>query len=334
SQLGYMMAGLGVGSLVAGIFHLFTHAFFKALLFLAAGSVMHALQGELDMRRMGGLRAKLQTTHFTFVIGALALAGIPPFAGFFSKDEILWQAFARGHWALWLLATFGAGLTAFYIFRLIFLTFYGPSRVPAAVEHHVHESPGIMTRPLLALAILATVGGLVGVPFVPQGNRLEEFLEPAFREATVRIEASAGEPLHSAGAESLLILLSLAVAGAGIALAYWAYVKRPVLARRWGAALPWLYRLLLNKYYVDELYGAVLVRPLVQGSRVLWRVFDDLFIDGLVNGTAGLIALGARVIRRIQTGYAQNYALSIALGAVLCSCSRRSQPSSFAWPAC
>jgi NADH-quinone oxidoreductase subunit L len=339
SQLGYMFLACGVGAFGAGIFHLMTHAFFKALLFLGAGSVIHALSGEQDMRKMGALRAKIPTTFWTFFVATLAIAGLPPLAGFVSKDEILWQSFAGpyGHRLLWAIGWITAGMTAFYMFRLLFLTFFGSSRVPPEVEHHVHESPETMLTPLRILAVLSIIGGFVGWPYLLLGsNRLERFLEPVF-ENPLALEARA----YSHGLEFGLMALSVAVAVLGIYIAYQMYQKRPDLPGRVAAAAASGYRLLLNKYYVDELYDALFVNRakdlgdaaaafdlvVVDGgvngvgwttrvSAELSRLWDLWVIDGLVN----VMAFGVKVLsypmRVLQTGLVQNYAMFIVLGVV------------------
>ncbi len=311
SQLGYMFLGVGVGAYHAGIFHLVTHAFFKALLFLGAGSVIHALGGEQDIRKMGGLRAHLPLTYGTFVIAFLAIAGVPGFAGFFSKDEILWYAYASPHGSplLWAAGFAGAGLTAFYMGRLVFLTFFGESRVDPEARHHIHEAPASMAVPLVVLAVLSVVGGYVGLPqHWLWGNRFERFLEPVVGT----LHGAEGSP----GTQGLLMALSVAVAAAGIAVAYWWYAVQPGLPALLAYRLAAAYRVLLHKYYVDELYDRAFVRPLVRGSELLWRVFDVRLIDGAVNGTAEFFAANARIWRRWQTGNVQHYALSLFAGAI------------------
>ncbi len=296
SQLGYMFLGLGVGGFGAGIFHLMTHAFFKALLFLAAGSVIHALSGEQDMRRMGGLAKKIPLTCWTFIAGALALAGAPPFAGFFSKDEILVQAWGRSP-VLFFVGAATALMTAFYVFRAVFLTFFGASRVSPEAERRLHESPPVMTVPLLLLAAGSVGAGWVGLP---------QWLGPVF-------EGAAREAAPPAGLEHTLMGVSIAAGLAGMALAWWMYLKRPPREGAPGA----LYRLVLNKYYVDEIYEAWIVRPLLAVSaRVLWRAVDAGVIDGAVNGVGrGSASVGDR-LRRVQSGNLRSYAAWVALGAV------------------
>jgi NADH-quinone oxidoreductase subunit L len=311
SQLGYMFLGVGVGAFGAGIFHLMTHAFFKALLFLGAGSVIHGMSGEQDMQKMGGLRHGMPVTFGTFLIATLAIAGIPGLAGFFSKDEILLAAFTSEHGspALWSLGAVGAGLTAFYMFRLLFLTFFGDTRASAEVAHHVHESPVSMTAPLAILAVLSVVGGYVGLPaHWLWGNALGEFLAPAVGHHQV--------PHVSAALEYGLMAASVAIAVAGIAIAYFCYVVQPGMPYLIAWRARSLYELILHKYYVDELYDAGIVRPLHRTSLWLWQVWDVLVIDGLVNGVAGAVAANGSWWRRLQTGSVQHYALSFLAGAV------------------
>ena len=316
SQLGYMFLACGVAAFGAGIFHLITHAFFKALLFLGAGSVIHAVGGEQDLRRMGGLKRFVPYTYWSFLAASLAISGFPLTAGFFSKDEILWKttpaASAYGHWAVWLLGTVTAGMTAFYVFRLFFLTFHGEARSEAA--HHPHESPPAMTVPLMILGVLSVIGGWIGWPHALGGhNRFEAFLEPVFRTSAGAIPAAAaGEHL---GLERMLTVVAILVGLSGIGLAYLLYVRRPALAQRAADAAGRLYSLVLNKYYVDEAYQAAIVRPVVVGStRFLWRVMDVAMIDGAVNGLASSTrGLGASV-RRVQSGNIRSYAGWVVIG--------------------
>jgi NADH-quinone oxidoreductase subunit L len=307
SQLGYMFVGVGIGAYAAGVFHLVTHAFFKALLFLGAGSVIHGLQGEQDLRKMGGLAPRMLVTTVTFLVGALGLSGVPPLAGFFSKDEILGAAFHEGHRVLWALLLIGAFMTAFYTFRLVFLAFFGGPRMSKEVAHHVHESPPVMTVPLIALAALTVVAGLaLGIPSA-HGTAFARFLHPVLplREAE-----------HGGALAFALLVLSAAVAVGGVALAWVMYGIRPVRSESVGVATNPLHALLLRKYYVDELYDALFVRPILALSGWCARVFDLGLIDGIVNGVAGLMAAWAQSLRRIQTGFVMNYALGILLGAV------------------
>jgi NADH-quinone oxidoreductase subunit L len=345
SQLGYMFLACGVGAFVAGIFHVVTHAFFKACLFLGSGSVIHALGGEQDLRRMGGLSRKIPVTYATFLIATFAIAGVPLLAGFFSKDAILAAVyeshFSRAPWLpklLWTAALFTAGLTAFYMFRLVSLAFYGKFRGTPEQDAHVHESPRSMTVPLVILALLSVVGGWIGIPILRGGDRIGGFLAPV-------IPALAG--VHAAEHESAITLelalmaASVAVATIGLFLAYLWYAKgEGRVPARLAERFPRLYRTLANKYFVDEAYGAVFVEGLGKGGgRFLWEVdatvvdlipngaaaatrgaswlsnlFDKYLIDGAVNGVADSLQGGFRLLRRSQTGRVQNYALVMGGG--------------------
>jgi len=332
SQLGYMFLACGVGAFAAGIFHLMTHAFFKGLLFLCAGSVMHALSGELDMRKMGSLKSHLPKTYWTFLIACLAIAGIPPFAGFFSKDEILWKAF-QGNVFLWAIGAIAAFMTAFYMFRAVFMTFHGKSRVEPEVAKHVHESPPVMTNPLIALAILSTIGGLVGIPIIKGWNRFHDFLAPVLggHEVHLADKYTAGVAYareitthgtqsmnHSAGLEWLMMTVSVAIGLAGIITAYYLYLKHPGLPERIAKRFKGFYHLLYNKYFVDEIYFAYVVTPINIISTFFWKFFDDKVVDGaMVNGSAWLVRRVSGGLRRLQTGYVQHYALFILLGLLL-----------------
>jgi NADH-quinone oxidoreductase subunit L len=333
SQLGYMFLGVGVGAFSAGIFHLMTHAFFKGLLFLAAGSVMHALSGELDMRKMGALRKKIPITFWTFFIATLAIAGIPGLSGFFSKDEILWQAFSssHGHFFLWLVAAIAAGMTAFYMFRALFMTFFGQSRVEEHAAHHLHESPKIMTIPLMILAVLSIIGGYIGVPHVLGGaNHIHEFLAPVLGGGAEHAKVHAGISIlsqawassgeaggHSATLELLMMVISVVIALVGIGIAYLFYVKNPAIPKMLAEKLKGLYKLVFNKYYVDELYEILFINSLKNLGTGLWRGFDDFVIDGSINGVAYLIGWISGGLRKIQTGVVQNYAFSIIIGGIV-----------------
>ena len=344
SQLGYMFVGVGVGAYAAGIFHLTTHAFFKALLFLSAGSVMHALSGELNIQKMGGLKDKIRWTYWTFLAGALALSGFPFFSGFFSKDEILWKAYENVGFWLWLVGIVTAFMTAFYSFRAVFVPFWGPSRLDKKIAHHVHESPRVMIVPLVVLAVLAFLGGYVGLPHFLGGSAVEGFLSPVFAAEEGAHVAKAGAHAAGVGLEVAFLGISVVVALAGIGLAYFMYVARPTvpvtLARRLGP----LYTLLSNKYYVDEIYMFFVINPLKGLAGWLARIFDaqgidglvngiayatralaslsaDVFdpkiLDGLVNGIAAFFGWSGQTTRKVQTGSVRNYALSILLGVVV-----------------
>ncbi len=310
SQLGYMFMALGVGAWAAAIFHLMTHAFFKALLFLGSGSVIHALSGEQDMRKMGGLRSRIPYTYWTLVAAAFALAGVFPFAGFWSKDEILGMNFKDGAYVVWLVGLVAAFITAFYTFRLIFMTFWGRSRMDPEVEHHVHESPWSMIGPLVVLGALSIVGGFLGFP--PENGVFHKFLEPVFEPANAILG------VHHEGFAPLdlvLMVVSVVVALSGIVLAYWFYVVRPDdLPQKAGARARVLYRAIFNKWYIDEIYDATVIRLTVDGSRWLWRVVDAGIIDGAVNGIGRLWDLGGSVVQPLQTGRVQNYAVIMFVG--------------------
>jgi NADH-quinone oxidoreductase subunit L len=307
SQLGYMFAGVGLGAYAAGIFHLVTHAFFKALLFLGAGSVIHGLGGEQDLRKMGGLSSRMVTTTITTTIGALGLAGLPGLAGFFSKDEILVAAYTTGHTGMWALLLLGAVLTSFYSARMLFLAFYSGPRMSKEAAHHVHESPGVMTMPLVILAVLTVVVGVAfGIPS-EHGTRFARFLAPVF-------------PVHEGGhggfVALMLLVLAVAAFAAGVAAAWFRYMASPLRPNEIGQPRTALRALLLNAYYVDALYDRVIVRPLLALSEFLARVFDLRLIDGLVNALGRAVVASAAGIRRVQTGYTVNYALTMLAGAV------------------
>jgi NADH-quinone oxidoreductase subunit L len=335
SQLGLMFLAMGVGAFGAGIFHLYTHAFFKALLFLGSGAVIHALHGEQDIRNMGGLKAGLPVTYWTFLVGALAIAGVPLLSGFFSKDEILFETFAEGHYILWAIGAVTSLLTATYMFRLVFLTFHGePRPAVSAPSHHLHDAPPAMAMALVALAVGSVIAGYVGVPHALGGhNQLATWLAPAFQADGSGVSIEEPAPAESAGAElaaegdvaseeaglelALMVVSSL-IALAGIGLAAFVWLKRRKLADQLAQRFAVIYRILLNKYYVDELYDAVVVRPIHMASRDgLWRGFDVKVIDGAVNGAGALVDAGAWTLRRVQTGSVRTYAGSILFGVVL-----------------
>jgi len=313
SQLGYMFLACGVGAFAAGIFHLMTHAFFKALLFLGAGSVMHALAGELDMRRMGALKPYMPRTYWTFLIGTLAISGIFPFAGFFSKDEILWKALTEGGFAFWLVGAVAAFMTATYMFRVAFMTFHGKSRVDHQVAHHIHESPGIMTGPLIILAVLSTIGGFIGFPIVEGWNQFHNFLAPVF--APLPKGADSGH--HAVGFEIGMMIVSMVIAGLGILSAYRMYIQSPGLPDRLAERYRTPYEMIAHKYWVDEIYNLAFVGPMVRFSVFLWKIFDDILVDGTVNGVAAVVRGGSEIFKYLQTGNVQSYALFILVGVVL-----------------
>jgi NADH-quinone oxidoreductase subunit L len=313
SQLGYMFLAMGVGAFTAGIFHVMTHAFFKALLFLGAGSVIHAMHEEQDIQKMGGLKSHVPVTYRTFLLASLAIAGIFPFSGFFSKDEILWKAFSAGHPVLWGMGLLGAVLTAFYMFRLVSLTFEGEPRWGHG--KHPHESPATMTVPLMVLAFLSVFGGVLGIPAsLGGGNALEQWLEPVFAPAMDKLPHG-GHESHIL--EYTLMVVSVGVALGGILLARRWYMTKTGVPESIAARFPVVYRLLFNKYYVDEAYEAAVVKPLQKGSeRILWKGIDVGVIDWCVNGMARLFGFLSRTVRMVQTGVAQGYALAFVLGVV------------------
>ncbi|HWO57149.1 MAG TPA: NADH-quinone oxidoreductase subunit L [bacterium] len=315
SQLGYMFLALGVGAFAAGIFHLMTHAFFKALLFLGAGSVIHAMSDEQDLRKMGGLKKHMPTTYWTFVVAALAIAGVPPLAGFVSKDEILWKSFASpiGHWLLWAVGSLTALLTAFYMFRLVFMAFHGQSRF--GHEVHPHESPRAMTLPLSILGVLSIIGGWIGWPAALGGGAwFEHFLAPVFTfaEETLHLETHASHAV-----EYGLMAFSVLIALAGIGWAYAWYVKAPDKAEALRQKFPGLYNLLLNKYWIDELYEAVVVNPLVKISTAVYRYFDLGVVDGAANGLAAGAQNAAAGGVKLSTGRFRWGILTFILGCVV-----------------
>jgi NADH-quinone oxidoreductase subunit L len=320
SQIGYMMIGVGVGAFSAGIFHLMTHAFFKGLLFLCSGSVIHALHGEQDMNKMGALKGKLPITYITMLTGTLAISAIPPFSGYFSKDLILEGAFASGHFWLWLLGVLTAGITSFYMFRLIFMTFHGSSRVDAEKEHHIHESPPVMAFPLMALAVLALIGGWVGLPeWLLWGDAFKRLLAPVFDQPPA---IPLGRPIitvevHGASASLALSATALAAGLLGIFMAWILYIQNPALPGRIAESMRGLRELLWRKYYIDELYDHLISRPLFWiSTNLLNNGVDRDVIDGFVNGTAATVEGSGEATRKIETGNVQNYAFVYLLGAV------------------
>ncbi len=353
SQLGYMFLAMGVGAYGAGIFHLYTHAFFKALLFLGSGAVIHALAGEQDLRHMGGLKKDLPITYWTFLIGALAIAGVPALSGFFSKDEILYKTFISGHTLLWAIGMVTSLLTAIYMFRLVFMAFHGTRRAPAHAAHdahgahgghggHVHDAPPSMAIPLIVLALGSILAGYVGVPHALGGhNSIESFLEPSFEAhqapgapATTVTDAAATTLVpvtaqqdgvavagHAAegdtGTELILMGVSSGVAVFGIAVAFYFWVVNPAAAGALARSLAGPHRLLLHKYYVDEIYDGAVVQPIRLGSTGgLWKGVDVGLIDGTVNGVGLVVSTASGALRRLQTGSVRTYAASIFVGVV------------------
>jgi NADH-quinone oxidoreductase subunit L len=334
-----MFLAAGVGAFVAAIFHVVTHAFFKACLFLGSGSVIHACDGEQDMRKMGGLRKHMPITYWTFVVATLAIAGIPIFAGFFSKDEILAKVFAAGasdlnHYGaiynvLWFVAVAGAFLTAFYMFRAVYMTFHGSFRGGEEAEHHLHESPWTMTLPLIILGGLSIVGGIfIGFPgqlfHRPELNAIDRFLHPVIAQigASGHAVESHGEAAHAITLQTewILVVVSVLVAVAGwmVARRFYIAADAPALPDRLANRLSLAHRLLVNKYWVDELYDATVIRPIHQLCLFCWKVVDVVIIDTIiVNGAAFFTELTGDFLRFLQTGNVRNYALSVALGILI-----------------
>lgn len=324
SQLGYMFVGCGVGAYAAGISHLVTHSFFKALLFLGSGSVIHAVhhahehagfKGDpQDIRNMGGLRSKLPTTYWTFAIACFAIAGVPPLSGFFSKDEIIWTSFANGHPAVGIVAMIAAAMTAFYMFRLLYLTFHGTWRGRRDQEDHLHESPASMTMPLVILGVLSIIGGWIMIPKILGGGmQFEHFLQPVFRMADTQA-AENGHP--SVAFEYIVLAVSILIAVGGILFARAWYINNPKAPAKFAAKAKAAHKILLNKYYVDEIYDFAIVQTFLGLGDGFWRFVDVKIIDGVVNGAGMLFDWIASVLRRIQTGLVSNYALMMALGIV------------------
>ncbi len=349
SQLGYMFLAMGVGAFAGGIFHLYTHAFFKALLFLGSGAVIHALSGEQDLRRMGGLKNRLPVTYWTFLIGAIAIAGVPGLAGFFSKDEILFRTYASGHTVLWAIGLLTSLLTAIYMFRLVFLAFHGEGSAPVPPAHpeeeepaahhasaaasadisghaaiglpaagaahpahgHLHDAPPAMAFALVALAVGSVVAGYIGLPAILGGGDLfGRFLEPSFH-------VDAAHEAASGGTEVSLMILSSGVAIAGIGIAAYFFLRNEAAAAAAAARFGGLYRVLLNKYYVDEIYDAAIVQPIrIVSTEGLWRIIDVRVIDGAVNGVGRIVSGWSEILRRAQTGSVRAYAASLFLGVV------------------
>jgi NADH-quinone oxidoreductase subunit L len=364
SQLGLMFLAMGVGAFGAGIFHLYTHAFFKACLFLGSGAVIHALHGEQDIRNMGGLRKYLPITYWTFLIGSLAIAGVPGLAGFFSKDEILFETFREGHTILWVVGALTSLLTATYMFRLVYLTFFGERRTAAPSTHDqaklahdhghrahdhakpvhgsghdahgLHDAPPAMALALIVLALGSVAAGYIGVPHALGGhNALHAWLEPSFAPpgevavvAEAPAEGAAAEGLQASGEaaeahdetalELTLMGVSSVIALLGIGIASLIWLKRRELAEAMARRFAPVHRLLLNKYYVDEIYDATIVQPIrVVSQEGLWRGFDVRVVDGAVNGAGAVVAAAASVLRRLQTGSVRAYAGSLFVGVIV-----------------
>lgn len=324
SQLGFMFAALGVGAFTAGVFHVMTHAFFKGLLFLGAGAVIHGLHEEQNIKRMGNLRKYMPKTYLTFFIATLAISGIPLFSGFFSKDEILWYSFANGNTLMWLILAVSAFFTAFYMFRLVYLVFFGKERFN---NHHVHphEAPATMTIPLIILAVLSAFGGFLGVPevlgswFSEHPNLVHNWLAPVFQNSEEIIKQSNTLAHHSTIMEYLLMLISIAIAVGGILLALKYYSdEKWTKPRQLANTFKPVYNALLHKYRLDEVYAYLVIDPIFNTSqKFLWRIFDMKFIDGIVNGTAKVTLQLGEYIRRFQFGFVQNYALIMFAGIII-----------------
>ncbi len=312
SQLGYMFLGLGVGAFTGSFFHVLTHAFFKALLFLGAGSVIHAVSGEQDMRKMGGLKGKLPITFLTMLIGTIAISGIPPFAGFFSKDEILAHVFTYSK-PMYVIGVFTAMLTSFYMFRMIYLTFYGKFRGTHDQEHHLHESPPSMTVPLIILAVLSIFGGLLNVPAALHGNQwLQQFLAPVLERSTALV---AKETL-SESMEMILMGVSVAAALLALLFAYYKYNKNNSVPMADQEERPFLVEISYHKFYIDEFYDLIIRRPLDAISSFFYKVVDLLGIDGLVNGLGKGAVDASNGFRLLQTGNVGFYIFMMVVGIV------------------
>jgi NADH-quinone oxidoreductase subunit L len=306
SQLGYMFVGVGVGAYASGIFHLMTHAFFKGLMFLAAGSVMHAMANELDMRKMGGLKSKLPHTYWTFLIGAVAIAGIPPLSGFWSKDEILHAAWDNGHQIIFIIGLLTAGLTAFYMFRLIFVTFHGESRVDSDVASHLHESPAVMWIPLWILAILSALVGIVLLSWKGHASAFHHFVEAAFHHGEGVEKTSHSNPLP-------FMAISTIVGGVGILAAWVMYRDKSPVAEPTNP----LHKLVAAKYYIDEIYDFIVQKIRSVSQFIFWKSIDIVLIDGIVNLTAFFVRGIGGTLRRLQTGIVQAYIASMVVGIII-----------------
>ncbi len=315
SQLGYMFLALGVMGYTSSFFHVLTHAFFKALLFLGAGSVIHAMSNEQDMRRMGGLRKALPITFLTMLIGCLAISGIPPFAGFFSKDEILSHVYEHSK-VMWIIGVFTSFLTAFYMFRLLFLTFFGEFRGTEEQRHHLHESPASMTLPLIVLAVLSVVGGFMGAPMFVGKHYLADYLAPIFTYSKQLLPAAFNtEPEHNT--ELMLMGISVLVAVVGIVLAYVMYVARAQRPAEDDASRSAPENLVYHKYYVDELYNNLIVKPVMALSTGLYKFVENGIIDPIANGVGRVTLAGGQLLRNVQTGSVETYLILMVLGIVL-----------------
>ncbi len=311
SQLGFMFIALGTQSYVAAVFHLVTHAFFKALMFLGSGSVIHGMHEEQDIRKMGGLKSKMKITYITFLMGAIAISGIPPFSGFFSKDEILYKTFINAGVLPYLLVLITAAFTAFYMFRLVGLTFFGKPRYDSHI--HPHESPSTMTVPLMILAVLSVFGGFIGLPHIFGYNVLEHWLEPVFANSYSVIQTWRPESVHAVSTEIILIIVSIVVAATSIFISFRKYSKQESFEEERGFG-----KVLENKYYLDEVYDKTVVEPIFKTSDgFLWKIFDVKIIDGIVNGVATFTSRISFDWKKLQTGVIQDYGTFAVAGVIL-----------------
>ena len=334
SQLGFMFMAMGVGAFTAGIFHLMTHAFFKACLFLGSGSVIHGMHHAYhhahlhddpqDMRNMGGLRKFMPITWITYLLSCLAIAGMPFFAGFFSKDEILWWTFAstRGSYLVWIIGTIAACMTAFYMFRSLYMTFHGEQRTDVRAKDHIPESPWVITLPLIILAGLATIAGFIGIPHAIDvahvGNGIASFLDPVFGQAQQLHNIRIPEELaHNVGLEIGLMCMSVVIGLIGIGGAYYMYMKKQELPAKFTGAFPGLHKAVFNKWYIDELYDFLFVNPCKKIGTFLWKGFDVCVVDGVVNGIGWVVKGLASGLRYTQSGFLHNYAMIMVVGVVV-----------------
>jgi NADH-quinone oxidoreductase subunit L len=315
SQLGYMFLGLGVGAFTGGVFHVMTHAFFKALLFLGAGSVIHAMSGEQDIRRMGGLKKALPVTHLTFLIATIAISGIPPFAGFFSKDEILGHAYEHNK-IYWILGVIGSIMTAFYMFRLYFLTFHGSFRGTEDQKHHLHESPKSMTVPLIVLALMSVIGGFFGLP--EEGKHtLFNFLKPSFTYAASSLYWVDNGPKHFGMEEAKLMIIAVLAAAVSIYVAWYVYRKNNMVPKLKEDEMPKLQRIVYHKYYIDEFYNAVIRKPLDWLSDFGYKFVEIRFIDAIINGVGTAVKWSGSVVRYAQSGNIGFYMFAMTLAIIV-----------------
>lgn len=313
SQLGLMFMALGLGAFSSGVFHVITHAFFKACLFLGSGSVIHALHGEQDIRKMGGLKKWMPITFWTFMLASLAISGVPPFAGFFSKDEILAKAFEHNK-VIWAIASIASLMTAFYMFRLVYLTFFKEFRGTEEQKHHLHESPAVITFPLIVLAVLSVVGGFIGIPAVFGANHwLSNFLAPVFVTP-----AHAGTEAHALSHTMEYALMGIAVAGALISILYarYKYISKGELPANEGE-LTGVSKLIYHKYYIDELYEAIIVKPIMKLSEIGYEIVDKIFVDGIITWMGKLSVMTGNQVRKLQSGYIGFYLIAMVLGVIV-----------------